>query len=586
MKFLVTNKKQNMKKIIMTLVLIIVSMTILSAQHKAIVGATLINTNGDKPIENAIILIKDSVIIAVGDKNKVKIPEDSEIINAQGKFIIPGLFDSHIHFFQSGGLYTRPDALDLRHRVPYKDVELKWIRDNIEDMFRRYMRCGITSIIDLGGPYWNFDIIKQSKTVPIAPRAYCSGPLIASYQPDALTTDDPPIIKVKNVDEALEQVRKQVAMGTDFIKVWYVVSKTNASSLMEFYPILVEIVKEIHKLGKKVWVHATELETARKALEAGADILVHMINDKNVDNEFIKLAKKNNTIIIPTLWVFNSYNAVYSKQLKLLKEEYLYGNPKVVGSYFDMYELKNEELAERQRKLQVEKKPIMPIPETLYNTKKLFDEGITIAAGTDAGNVGVIHGPSLFHEFLYMQKAGMTAQDILISATINSAKLLDLDKTLGTIEKGKLADLVILNSNPLDNILNTADINLVVKNGQVFKTEEILTYTPEDLAQIQLNAYNAKDIEAFLAVYDDSVEVYEFPDKLMYVGLQKMREIYEPFFASATELHCKLVNRIVNNNYVIDRELVSGRLNKPDLNATARYEIEGQKIKKVWFLKK
>jgi imidazolonepropionase-like amidohydrolase len=576
-----------MKILYCFLCFILFSINLNAQNYTVLIGGTVIDVKAGKNIENSIVILKDSTILGVfGPKDKqISIPTESKKIDVTGKYIIPGLCDAHIHFFQSGGLYTRPDAIDLRHRVPYKEVELKWIRDNITDLFRRYIRCGTTSIIDLGGPYWNFDIIRQSKEATIAPRAYCSGPLIASYQPDALTTDDPPIIKVTTIDAALKLVREQAKAGTDFIKVWYVVSRKNAMELMEFYPILQEIVKESHKLGLKVWVHATELETARKSIEAGADVLVHMVTDKNIDDDFIKKAKKNNIIIIPTLWVFNSYNAVFTKQLNLMKEEQLMGNPKVIGSLYDMYELKDDELGDRQKNLLKEMKPIEPLPATLYNTKKLQDAGLTIAAGTDAGNIGVIHGPSLFHEFEYMKMAGLSELEILRDATLNAAKLLGIENKLGTIENGKLADLVVLNSNPLEKISNTSDIFMVFKNGEGFKPDEIIQNTPQDLAQIQLNAYNAKDIESFLAVYSNDVEVYEFPDKLLYKGIEKMRETYQPFFKSSPELHCKLVNRIVNGNYVIDQELITGNPRKPEINATAMYEVDGGLIKKIWFLK-
>jgi len=577
-----------MKTLLIILATFFLSLVANAENYTTIVGATVIDTKAGKHIENSVVILKDSVIVAVfGPKDKkIQFPVDAKIIDAKGKYIIPGLCDAHIHFFQSGGLYTRPDAIDLRHRVPYEEVELKWIRDNIDDLFRRYMRCGITSIIDLGGPYWNFDIIEQSEKAKIAPRTYCSGPLIASYQPGALTTDDPPIIKVKTIDEALALVRKEAKAGSDFIKVWYVVARQPSIGLMEFYPILEAIVKESHKLGLKVWVHATELETARKALEAGADVLVHMVTDKNIDDDFIKKAKKNNIIVIPTLWVFNSYNAVFTKQLKLFKEEQLLGNPKIVGSFYDMYELNESELGERQKNLLKEMKPIEPLPASLYNTKKLQESGIAIAAGTDAGNIGVIHGPSLFHEFDYMKQAGLSNQEILTDATLNAAKLLGMDKQLGSIEKDKLADLVILNSNPLENIQNTSDIFMVFKNGEGFKPDEIIRNTPEDIAQIQLNAYNAKDLESFLAVYSNDIEIYDFPDKPVSKGIDKMREIYQPFFDSAPDLHCKLVNRIVNGNYVIDMEYITGNPRKFEIYATAIYEIDGGLIKKIWFIKK
>jgi len=573
-----------MKKFIFFLYSLLFS-SIVYANYKAFVGATLINTNGDKPLKDAIVLVKDSIIVSVGDKIQGKIPEGTEIINVKGKYIIPGLFDTHIHFFQSGGLYTRPDGLDLRHRRPYEEVELKWIRDNIDDMFRRYMRCGVTSIIDLGGPWWNFDIREKSKKSKFYPNTYCTGPLIASYQPPQLNVADPPIIKVNTIDEALDLVNREAKKGADFIKVWYVVSKTDAIGLEEFFPILEAIVKESHKLGLKVWVHATELKTAKKALLAGADVLVHMIVDEKVDDEFINLAKKTKVIVIPTMWVFSSYAAVYSKQLDLLTIEHLFGNPEVISSLYDMYELAYEELGERQKKLQIEKKPIRPSEILLYNTKTLFDNGIILAAGTDAGNVGVVHGASIFHEFLYMKEAGLTEMDILKSATINASTLLDLNSKYGTVEKNKIADFIVLNSNPLDNILNISDIYKVVRNGNVLSPEEIITVDSKALAQIQLNAYNEKDIEAFLSVYAADVEVYNFPNELLFKGIDEMRKVYTSFFNSAPNLHCKLLNRIASDNYVIDREYITGHPKYLELYATAIYEIESNKIKRIWFIK-
>ena len=178
-------------------IFLLLSAVLSSQNYKAVVHGTLLNTKDKKVVENSVVVIKDNLIEAVGVFGKVQIPPNAEIIDATGKFLIPGLIDGHIHFFQSGGLYTRPDGLDLRQRVPYKEKELKWIRDNFDDVFRRYIACGVTSVVDLGGPMWNFDIKEKAKNSEVAPNIFICGPLIASYQPDALTTDDPPIIKVK-----------------------------------------------------------------------------------------------------------------------------------------------------------------------------------------------------------------------------------------------------------------------------------------------------------------------------------------------------------------------------------------------------
>ena len=566
--------------------ILLVSAANIFAQKTVIKNATLIDPAQETTLENAMVIIDGSEIIYTGEPNENRVTNDMEVIDASGKYLIPGLVDGHIHFFQSGGLYTRPDGLDLRHRVPYEDRELKWIKNNIDDFFRRYIRCGVTTVVDVGGPYWNFEVRAQARASAAAPNVYLSGPLIASYQPPELTTDDPPIIKVTSEQEALDLVHKQFQAGTDFIKVWYVVSKNTSTGLDEFYPIYEAIVEESHKLGLKVYVHATELETARKAVEGGADVLVHQVTDKKVDQDLLDKMKENNVILMPTLWVFSSYSAVYSKNLDLMEVEHQLGNPYVIGTLYDMYELDDDELGERHKNLQTMKAdPAKPNQTALENTKIMQDAGITIVTGTDAGNVGVIHGPGIFHEFEFMEMAGLTPMQILKASTINAAKMLDREDVFGSIEKGKLADMVVLNSNPLDDIQNATDIDLVIKSGMIFEPGNIINTFPEDLAQIQLNAYNERDLEAFLSVYSDDVEIYQFPDKLMYTGKEKMRENYRDYFAKSPELHCRLVSRIAEGNVVVDKEHVTGARGDEELRATAMYEIKDGKIQKVWFVR-
>ena len=572
-----------MKRILLVLLLFIFYALPLFTQNLiAIKNVNVVHTHRKAVVENTIVLIRDSIILDIG--RNINIPADAVIINAEGKYLIPGLVDGHIHFFQSGGLYTRPDGLDLTHRRSYED-EMKWVKENVDDVFRRYIRCGITTVYDLGGPMWNFDVRDYSKKAGIAPRVFLSGPLIASYQPDALTTDYPPIIKVNTVEEALKQGRLQVEQNTDFIKIWYVVGRDMTGE--EFEPIVKEIIKESHRLGKPVWVHAYELdESVKRALKDGADVLVHSVRDKEVDKEFINLAKKNNVKYIPTMWVFNSYAAVYTKQLRLLTSEHLLGNPYVIGTLFDMHQLEEKELSERIKKLQHENKAIVVDDILNKNLIKVHQSGITVAAGTDAGNVGVIHGPSLFHEFALMKNAGMSDYDILITATLNGAKLLGNEKNLGSVEKGKLADLVLLNANPVQDIQSTSDIYLVIKDGKLFYPNEVLQYSPEDLAQIQLNAYNEKNLEAFLEVFADDVEIYNFPNELRTKGKEEMRKLYADFFDRAGDLHCRLVNRIVHNNYVMDKEDITTSIpGREKFEGQAIYEIKDQKIWKVWFMK-
>jgi imidazolonepropionase-like amidohydrolase len=554
------------------------------------VGGTVISTRSRRVHRNVTVLLKGDRIAAMGPVGTVAIPKHANVIDVRGKYLIPGLMDGHIHFFQSGGLYTRPDGLDLRHRVPY-EKHLRWVRKNMDDVFRRYIRSGITTVVDMGGPRWNFDVRAQARRARVAPRVFVAGPLIASYQPPALKTIDPPIVRVNTIAEGVAMVRRQVAQKADLIKIWYVVSKKLVAKGLaldadRFYPIVKAVIQESHKHKLPVYVHATELDTAKRAMRAGADVLVHSVRDKDVDAEFLRLAKQRGVKYIPTLWVFNSYAAVYSKQLKLLTVEHRRGNPAVISTLFDMHKLLSTELGERQKKLQKNPRPIVPDPVLLRNLKRVQEHGIIVAAGTDAGNVGVLHGPALFHDFALMKRAGLSNYEILVSATYNGARTLGRDQDLGAIEVGKLADIVVLGSDPLKDIMNTADTHLVIKGGQVFFPHQVLPLSSRDLAQIQLNAYNARDIDAFLSVYAPRVEVYDFPGRLKFRGREAMRHTYTAFFRKAKGLHCTLVKRIVQGRYVIDRErVVTGIPGREEIHATAIYEITGGLIRKVWFLK-
>jgi imidazolonepropionase-like amidohydrolase len=512
------------------------------------------------------------------------VPKDTAVIRLDGKYITPGLVDGHIHFFQSGGLYTRPDAIDLRHRRPY-DEHIEKLRGNVDEVFRRYLRCGVTTVIDTGGPFWSFEVRKKARRSSHAPNVFVAGPLIASYSPKELSHEDQAIIRVDSRKEAVSLVRKQAAKKTDLIKVWYVVSKKLGLGLEEFWPVYEAVVSEARRRDLPVWVHATELETARRAVKGGADVLVHMVRDKPVDASFISQVKKRGVIVIPTLWVFQSYAAVFTKQLDLLAQEHLMGDPHIIGTLYDMHELSPKELGPRQKKLLAANKPIEPSPTLLRNLKKLHDAGVTIALGTDAGNIGVLHGPSVFHEMLLMSKAGLTNHEILVAATLNGAKLLGNEKRLGSVDAGKIADLVVLEEDPLKDILNTAKIHMVIKDGNVHYPQKLIPRTPESLAQLQLNAYNARDIEVFLEAYAPDVEAYAHPDELLFKGKEAMRRRYAAFFNRAKNLHCRLKNRMIMGDTVIDHEEVTGIPGKERVRAIAIYRIKNRLIQKIWFIK-
>ena len=448
-----------------------------NAETIALVNGTLINPGTSQIVQNATIVINGDRMAAAGDATTISVPKEARTIDCKGKLILPGYIDTHIHFFQSGDLFTRPDGADLNSVRPYKE-EVAWVKSHLNDVFARYLRSGITSVVDVGGPFWNFEVRKTANATPKAPRVAVAGPLISSVSREKLDLGDPPIVKIDTPDQARDFVRKLAEQKPDLVKIWYIVD--NEHPVESFRPIVRATIEESHAHKIRVAVHATELETARAAVQEGADVLVHSVVDKPVDDAFVKLLKDRNVILCPTLVVFERYGRTFSHQLNLTPEEKAWGNPEVIAS-LDVTKVPRDKLPDRiKTALAKPEEALDRIKKTyevaLPNLKKLEDAGVTIAAGTDAGNIGTIHGPALFREFQLMKEAGLTPMQILQCATANAAKLFggETGGRIGKIDTGNFADLIILRSNPLDDISRASEIDTVIKNGVVYSADSIL----------------------------------------------------------------------------------------------------------------
>ena len=178
----------------------------LRAERISLVGGTVINPADGKVLPNATVVIDGDKIerVAIGRQDAASLGKQIECV---GKFILPGYIDTHVHFFQSGDLFTRPDGTDLNSVRPYKD-EVAWVKSHVNDVFARYLRSGITSVVDVGGPFWNFEVRKTANQTQKAPRVAVAGPLISSVSREKLDLGDPPIVKIDTPDQAREFVQK------------------------------------------------------------------------------------------------------------------------------------------------------------------------------------------------------------------------------------------------------------------------------------------------------------------------------------------------------------------------------------------
>lgn len=566
---------------------------ILSQGQTFIRNVTIIDVVRQKSIPGQTVTLTNGLISGIQPANKAKIPPNAEVINGEGKFLMPGMTDAHVHFFQSGGLYARPDAIDLQKFRPF-EKEVAWSHNNMDDFLRRYVQNGITSVIDVGA---TASFLKQRDTFKnkySAPAIFMTGPLLTSYQPPVTKNlgQDEPFSLVVTPRDGRKSTRDQLPLRPDFIKVWYIVDETNKDSLeasaKRFQPVLKAIIEEAHSNNLRVAVHATQQLAAKLAVESGCDFLVHGVENEIVSDDFIKLLKERNVIVCPTLIVAGRYYKTFGQTMDYTSAELMNSNPQQVGSVEDLKHLPDTMLIKayknsiRSDRFTMKWKHDDSIRMT--NLKKMVDGGVTIAAGTDAGNIGTQHATSFYQELLAMKQSGLSNWQIIQSATINPVKILNHQDSLGSIAVGKKADLVLLNANPVDDIRNISQIDLVVNKGHVIKPGTLIAPTPESLVQQQLNAYNARNIDAFLEPYADDVELYTFPDKLLGKGKEIMRSQYSNMFANLPNLHCEVKSRIVKGNIVIDHESVAGFGGIGIVEAIAVYEIKDGKISKVYFM--
>jgi imidazolonepropionase-like amidohydrolase len=544
-----------------------------------ITHAQVVNVITQKIDADQTVVIDQDRITAIGPSKKIKVPADGVVIDATGQYLMPGMTDAHIHFFQSGGLYTRPDALNLNSVYSY-EKDQRWIKDNLNDLMARYLACGITTVIDVGGPMSNYAIRSRLDTTQAAPNALVTGPLISTYLPPNLDKNDPPIVKVTTEQEARDLVKKQLPYKPDFIKIWYIVLPNQPAE--STLPIVKAAIEESHANHLKVCVHATEYQTARLAVEAGADILVHSVDDKVLDNDMLQLLKTKNIVYIPTLVVMENYYRTFSQQFSFTPHDLAYANPFMLGTQMDLQHLNGRVPFDYMKARARFKIPSKEDSTMLTNLKLAQNAGVLVVAGTDAGNIGTHHAASLQDELLAMKQAGLTNWNIITAATINAAKGFGKEKDYGSIEKGKKADLLLLRADPTGNLDITGNLQTVFHRGVYYNAASLVPVTPEILVQQQLNGYNARNIDAFLAPYSNDVAMYDLGGRLLMKGKEQLRQHFGQLFTATPALHCELVNRMVHGDTIIDHEKVTGT-DKP-LEAFVVYKISGNKIATVHFI--
>jgi imidazolonepropionase-like amidohydrolase len=434
------------------------------APPRALTGATLIDGRGGVPIANANVILRDGKIDCAGTAAQCPVPEGVDVTDVRGLWIMPGLIDAHVHFSQTGWADGRPDSLDMRATHPYDQTEAE-LKADPERYGRSYVCSGVTAVYDVGGYAWTLRLHDRFEPNTLVPHVDAAGPLLSTLDHWLNLPAERQFI-VLNDTSARDGVRYLASQGAHAVKVWYIVRPPDLT--VEASAAAVAAAgDEARKHNIPLIVHATGLAEAKAALRAGATLLVHSVSDKPVDQEFLDLAKRNGTILIPTLIVSRGYVRMFRSAVEHTPVAIDDPNgcvdkstlARIAETTSAPTTLTSEQLARRdQRTTQGEQ-------IAAQNLKALVAAGIPIATGTDAGNPLTLHGPAIYAEMESMQKAGMTPMQVLVSSTAVAARAMRRETEFGTVEKGKDADLVIVSADPSADVANVRKLRYVVRGG-------------------------------------------------------------------------------------------------------------------------
>ncbi|MEN3333247.1 MAG: hypothetical protein V7641_2612 [Blastocatellia bacterium] len=449
------------------------------SQPLAITHVTVIDVTAAAPQSDMTVIVNGNHITAIGKTNKLRIPQGAQVIDATGKFLIPGLWDMHIHLTV----------------IPDQEIT----RNVIAPLLVAY---GITGVRDMGGDWQRLQTLRSEITGGqiIGPRILTPGPFVDGPQAASHV-----VLPVSNEEEARQAVRQLKTQGVDFIKVqaaltltlWravldearrlnipvaghiperisaFDVARSTQRSIEHISPVLPGDAGVLLACsGKEAELRAEMLEIERLAEQPNADqqalrkryraLQSQMISTTDVQKcaPLLSLFVKQGTVAVPTMIFGRQFAPLDANDLP--KDEALACVPHSLRVRWENRRnavIKNsapEDFAFRRQMFE----------KSLALVGMMHRAGVRLLAGTDALDGYVVPGLSLHQELALMVEAGLTPLEALQAATIHAARFLGKDKELGTIVVGKLADLVLLDASPLGDIHNTQKISAVISNGR------------------------------------------------------------------------------------------------------------------------
>src|ERR1051326_5058329 len=418
------------------LLLLLLAAAALHADDVTVIrAARMIDGRSDTVIAPAIVLVRGDRIESAG--SNITVPANAKVIDLGDATLLPGLIDAHVHVLLQGDVTTEDyDKQIFRESLPYRALRAS-------RALRFALQAGFTTMRDLeteGAMYTDVDLKNavNNGVIP-GPRLLVSTRALSVTGGYGPTGYSPEIIYprgvqiVDGVDEARKAVREQIANGADWIKVYadrsYFIDKDGKLTSIPTFTRdeMKAIIDEAHRLGHKVAAHAMARPGIENALMSGVDSIEHGIS---IDNDLLDYMVAHNVFLCPTLTV----------------TEFVAPGRAAEG------------------------RPIWgKIPEFHRDSfNRALKKGVKIAFGTDAGGFpwDAINEAK---EFSWMTKYGMTPMQAIEAATRNAAQLIDMDAQVGTIETGKLADVVAVPGNPLNDITVMERVSFVMKDGVVVK---------------------------------------------------------------------------------------------------------------------
>ena len=378
-------------------------------QAVAIVGAMVFDGTGSAP-KKANVVIRNGRIEAVGPK--IKIPLGAKVIKAEGEALVPGFYDLHTHWTPAGNPATTPQIAAA------------------------YVASGVTTVNDFHAPPEAFEPRREWLATLVAPHVNFAARVSTPGGHGADWADTSTTKWVNTPDSARRAIESLAPYHPDLIKAFtdgwrYGMAPDNTS--MDAWT-LSALVEAAHKNHLKVMTHTVSVDRGAVAGQAKVDVIAHSLQDRPLDAATIAAIKAGGTSIAPTLAV---YEPIKPGQPARDPEG---GRPDQALKKFGY---------------------------ALANAKALFDAGVTIGLGTDAGMPGTRHGFSTLHEMELLVRAGLTPSQALVAGTLASAKLMAQDDDRGTIAVGKRADLVLIKGAPWSNISDVHKIDRVLIDGKL-----------------------------------------------------------------------------------------------------------------------